>query len=42
MFKNIFSKIVAIYETLWNNTVKPGGHIWQLGACTLHAGYLKL
>jgi len=28
----------AIYEKMWSGA----GHIWQYGACALHAGYLRL
>jgi len=34
----------AGYAIMWKNTVEPSrtGHRWEYGACTLHAGYLRL
>jgi len=32
----------AVYDIMWNNFVKPLGHRWQYGVCSLHAGYLRL
>jgi len=32
----------AVYAIMWKNIVDRTGHRWQYGACTFHAGYLKL
>ena len=32
----------AVYEIMWKYSVEGAGHGWQYGACTLHAGYLRL
>jgi len=43
MFNNIFFLNRALYEIMWKNNVENrAGHRWLYGACTLHAGYLRL
>jgi hypothetical protein len=32
----------AVYEIMWKNIVESGRYRWQYGACTLHAGYVRL
>jgi hypothetical protein len=42
--QTLLSKNGALYETMWRNTVNPDRTQMTLyyGACTLHAGYLRL
>ena len=37
-----FLENLAVYEIMWKNIYSRRGHIWQCGACVLHAGYLRL
>jgi len=44
LFNSVFSfENRAVYEIMWKKIwYSWTGHIWQYGACALHAGYLKL
>ena len=44
MVNNFFSENRAVYEIMWKKMVQPDRSQMtiQHGACTLHAGYLRL
>jgi len=43
IFNNIFPKNRTVYEIMWENMIEPGRtQVTLLGACALHAGYLRL
>jgi hypothetical protein len=42
MFNKGFFENRAVYEIMWENTVQPDRPQLHYGACSLHAGYLRL